>query len=280
MKEYSGMLPPLLHRILCTICRPKMFVLSLLAVALWAGCDGDDDSPKVKCTGSTALFKKQCVDVGDIVTFGTYPQSTSTPEALQWRVLDIDSANRKLLLLSEYVIDAKPYNTEFISITWEKCTLRTWLNDTFKTAAFTSSEQKQIALTPLENPDNPSYGTDGGNATNDYVFLLSLADALSQTDDVAGSGKYFRSDAERQADATRYAVQNGAHVYGSESGNRANDATCTDVHCFAYWWLRSPGLSSTYAANVDLGGDVCINNESGCVDNTDMGVRPALWVKY
>ncbi|MBQ1926235.1 MAG: hypothetical protein II180_08970 [Proteobacteria bacterium] len=72
-----------------------------------------------------------------------------------------------MLLLSKYVLDAKPCHTEKTAITWENSTLRTWLNDTFKTTAFTSSEQQQIALTHLENPDNPTYGTNGGNATSD-----------------------------------------------------------------------------------------------------------------
>ena len=73
-----------------------------------------------------------------------------------------------MLLLSKYVLDAKPYNTynylintsstnntSSTTITWEKCTLRTWLNGTFKTTAFSTSEQQQIALTHLDNPNTP-----------------------------------------------------------------------------------------------------------------------------
>ena len=219
------------------------------------------------------LFNSQCVNKGDTVTFGKYPQATSTAEAIEWLVLDIDTSKGQMLLLSKYVLDAKPYNTSSTSITWEKCTLRTWLNGTFKTTAFTPSEQQLIALTPLENLNNPYYNTNGGNATNDYVFLLSLADALSQTNDVAGSGKYFSSNAERKAMATKYAIDNGAYV-----SKPSGISTCTNVQCSALWWLRSPGRNANLAAYVYLGGDV--RSSGDYVSDTFIGVRPALWVKY
>ena len=233
-------------------------------------------APAAACDG--AVFQGKCVHKGDIVTFGKYPQANETPEPIEWIMLDVvpktENADGRILLLSKYVLDAKPYNTEDVSITWENSTLRTWLNGTFKTTAFTTSEQQQIAQTPLENPNNPYYGTNGGNATSDYVFLLSLADALSQTNDVAGSGKYFSSDTERKALATKYAVDNGLY-----ESTPSGVTTCTNVQCSMPWWLRSPGHDTDIAAFVDGVGYV-----SDCfgypVGYTGIGVRPALWVKY
>ena len=226
------------------------------------------------CDG--VLFNSQCVHKGDTATFGKYPQATETPEPIEWLVLDIDTSKGQMLLLSKYVLDAKPYNTynntSFTTITWEKCTLRTWLNGTFKTTAFSTSEQQQIALTHLDNPNNQYYFTNGGNATNDYVFLLSLADALSQTSGVAGSGKYFSSDAERKAMATKYAIDNGADVSKPSCAT-----TCANIQCSTRWWLRSPGLDRLSAATVFSWGDV---THGGYNVDTDIGVRPALWVKY
>ena len=138
---------------------------------------------------------------------------------------------------------------------------RTWLNGTFKTTAFTPSEQQLIALTPLETPNNPSYGTNGGNATSDEVFLLALGDATNTA--------YFSNDAERKAMATKYAIDNGVYLSGS---------SCTNIQCSAHWWLRSPGLSSYDAAYVHRFGSVIDYGYS--VVSTDFGVRPALWVKY
>lgn len=220
------------------------------------------------CDG--VLFNSQCVHKGDTATFGKYPQATETPEPIEWLVLDIDTSKGQMLLLSKYVLDAKQYH-ESVFITWEKCTLRTWLNGTFKTTAFSTSEQQQIALTHLDNPNSPSWGTSGGNATNDYVFLLSLTDALSQTNDVAGSGKYFSRDADRVAMATKYAIDNGIYV------DKPSGVTiCANVQCSACWWLRSPGYKLS-AACVSPDGSVDVDGfDVGGV----IGVRPALWVKY
>ena len=217
-------------------------------------------------TCSKALFQEQCVGVGDIVTFGKYPQATHEPEAISWRVLDVDSTNRKMLLLSEYVLDAKPYNTSYTSITWEKCTLRTWLNGTFKTTAFTSSEQQFILQTPLTNPNNPNYGTVGGNDTYDDVFLLALADATNTA--------YFADNAVRMALATKYAIINGICAFKPSIDVRR----CVNVQCSALWWLRSPGSKSNRTAEVDDEGFV--DYEGGDVTGKAIGVRPALWVNY
>ena len=46
--------------------------------------------------------------VGDIITFGNYPQSTSDPEPIEWTVLDVDTVNHKCLLISDKIL-AKTY---------------------------------------------------------------------------------------------------------------------------------------------------------------------------
>ena len=58
------------------------------------------------CDG--VLFNSQCVHKGDTATFGKYPQATETPEPIEWLVLDIDTSKGQMLLLSKYVLDAKP----------------------------------------------------------------------------------------------------------------------------------------------------------------------------
>ncbi len=48
--------------------------------------------------------------IGEIVTFGTYPQTASGTDktAIEWNVLDYDAENNKVLLLSHYGLEAKP----------------------------------------------------------------------------------------------------------------------------------------------------------------------------
>lgn len=170
--------------------------------------------------------------VGDTVAFGNYEGNT------EWKVLAKE--NGKILLISKYALEMRPYNTEYTSVTWESCTLRTWLNGAFISATFSSDEQALILSTNIENSDNAEYGTNGGNNTTDKVFLLSIDEAK----------KYFTSDADRQATLT-----DGTSVW---------------------WWLRSSGNDSGNAASVSSVGSILVygygvNYETGAV-------RPALWI--
>ena len=91
-------------------------------------------------------------------------------------------------LLADKALDDQEYNISDTSITWEKCTMRSWLNGydssvntygtdysgkNFINTAFTSSERSAIKTTEVVNDNNISYGTAGGNDTSDKVFLLS-----------------------------------------------------------------------------------------------------------
>ena len=239
----------------------------------------------ITCSGLYACHAGSCSipDVGETITFGAYEQDNNTAngkERITWRVLDRKS-NEQLLVISEKVLDAKPYNTTNISITWEKSTIRSWLNgyaasyntvgtsftgNNFIDTAFTAEEKSKIVFSNVPAHANPNFSTSPGNATTDKIFLLSVVEA----------NNYFATNAKRQADATRYAVKQGVLVKGSESGTTSSDGTCTNVHCYAIWLLRSPGGSAKYAATVGSVGDVGHNY----VDSVHNGVRPALWVQY
>ena len=98
---------------------------------------------------------------------------------------------------------------------------------------------------------NPSYSTSPGNSTTDQVFLLSITEA----------NKYFSSDSARQCQGTAYCYAQGAY--------KASNGNC-------WWWLRSPGLYSDYAAIVSNVGSV--SSGGYLVSYGDVAVRPALWV--
>ncbi len=194
------------------------------------------------------------LSVGDSFTFGTYEQDNNTSngkEKIEWCVLAVEGG--KALVISEYCLDAKPYNEENEDVTWETCTLRDWLNDDFYNSAFTAGEKAKIQSTRLKNPDNPEYGTEGGNDTTDKVFLLSYDEAE----------KYFESDEDRMAKPTDYAIAKDIWISDYYGG------TC-------YWRLRSPGDYSYYASYVGSGGYV--GHDDIIVDSSPDGIRPALWI--
>ncbi len=217
--------------------------------------------------------------VGDIITFGHYEQDNDTTngkEAITWRVLAINGSGH-YLVISEKVLDVQPYsaksNTDATTdMTWEKSSMRVWLNSSFIDTAFTDSEKNQIILSDVPAHANPEYGTSQGNATKDKVFLLSTEEAFA----------HLKYNEDRQADATSYAIKRGVSLKkrlsarDSESYSQDGKYTCLQEHCFAYWWLRTPGSLSFNAVTVDNFGHIGLFGHS--MDLTGDGVRPALWV--
>ncbi len=202
--------------------------------------------------------------VGNIVTFGTYPQTSSGTDstAIEWIVLEVQG--NQALLLSRYGLDAKPYNTEFKAVTWEESTLRTWLNNTFFNKAFSAKEQRAILTTSVDNSKSQGYSewsTDGGNNTHDRLFLLSFAEANKYL-----GVTYDKNSTASRVAPTAYAIQNGAYTNKSY---RTSDGTAA-----GNWWLRSSGRDQLSTALVFTSGSL----RDSRVSTDDVIVRPAFWL--
>ena len=203
--------------------------------------------PFVKKEKASSDFSKK--DIGSTLLFGRYPQTESgDKKPIEWIV--VKREGNKALLLSKYVLDAKPYNKEVKDVTWETSDIRKWLNNEFYRDAFSNAEKEKIQTTLIKTEDNPKFGTRGGNDTKDKVFLLSIKEAEI----------LFSNDKERSAEATKYAQRLGVGV--KEDGN-------------ARWRLRSLGRRGS-AAGVKYGGGVFGYGYD--VTIYDDGVRPALWL--
>lgn len=203
------------------------------------------------------------LDVGDMAFFGAYEQDGSDdngPETIEWMVLEV--VDGKALLLSRYLLEDEPYNETFDeTVTWETCSLRTWLNDTFLGAAFSPEEQALILTSAVDNSDRQDTAAmecKPGGVTYDRVFLLSFREA---------SEVYFTDDMARRCSPTVHAVDNGAYSSGECPTAEGEETTV--------WWLRSPCLDDDgYAGCVFDNGHVNFDD----VTDEEVGVRPALWV--
>ena len=205
--------------------------------------------------------------MGNYVTFGTYPQTVEGTDQtpIEWLVLDYDEVNNKVLLLSRYGLDVQPYNTQYVGITWEECTLRTWLNNTFLNRAFSKAEQSGILLTDVDNSNSQGYNEwkkYGGNDTQDRIFLLSYA----EVNYYFAVTKDNNSNLMSRVASSAYAREKGAYV--------SRDFKTVDGDAAGGWWLRSPGIHQTTAARIFADGSLycdSVSNESGVV-------RPAMWI--
>ncbi len=197
---------------------------------------------------------------GSRVYFGHYEQDKNLlngNEPILWRVLEVAEDN--LLLISEYGLICKNYNDTFTNVTWETSTLRAWLNGAFLDTAFTNKERDAIQDTLVINKDSKTYKTSGGNDTMDKVFLLSYDEA--QNNAYGFQSGISNKSKSRQMRLTESALEEG-YV------NKDNGNTC--------WWLRSPGITSQYAAYVFTVGSI---TESYFVGRRNDAARPVIRVK-
>ncbi|MFR4137181.1 MAG: protein kinase domain-containing protein [Anaerobutyricum hallii] len=186
---------------------------------------------------------------GDVIIENTKYHKTEKDyfkyEPIKWRVLQ--SENGEAFLLSDVILDKQLYNENDKYVTWEKSSLRAWINKKFIKRAFIDEEREKINITEIVNQDNPVYGTEGGNNTFDKIFLLSLSEVSEQQD---GEKYGFLDDEIRACGKSDF----------SKTGS--------------WWWLRSPGSYSLDAAEVNDDGWVGRNGSR--VDSSYGGVRPAL----
>ena len=237
------------------------------------------DCPECGRKGNTGLFCGNCaqpspepkptpkpeIKAGDIVSFGRYEQDNNSAngrEKIEWIVLEVDKKNKTALLISRYGLRGRQYNSKLSNITWEQCSLRSWLNEKFLQAVFSEKEQAAILTTAVDNSSSQGYSewkTDGGKNTKDKLFLLSYAEAKH----------YFgikTNNLKSRVAPTAYAIAQGAWInenVQTEDGKPAG-----------WWWLRSPGSYQNFAAAVlDDGSlhDSRVHYDTGVV-------RPALWI--
>ncbi len=218
-------------------------------------------------------------NVGSYVTFGFYEQDNNTAngkEPIEWQVLDYNAKNNSAMLLSRYGLDAKPYHIESISITWEECTLRSWLNGEFMNNAFSTTEKEAILTTAVDNSKNQAsnmWDTNGGNNTRDRIFLLSCAEANKYLGVrwVDGNNMYSLT----WKDDNNMKSRTSPTVYAMQMGASTNDDyTTTEDTATGWWWLRSPGDYQDSAAVVFYDGSLLCN----LVEDVSGVVRPALWI--
>lgn len=204
------------------------------------------------------------MQIGDRLRFGDY----------EWRVLDLQ--NGAALIITEHVIEQRPYHDAYREVTWADCALRSYLNGAFYNS-FAPVNRARIAPVRNKNPDNQWYGTAGGADTEDSIFLLSIEEA-----------------------ACRYFGDSSAHLYHPRKNKRywferKDQNNSRRIAGFAdesegvwWWWLRSPGRVGVKAVYIHGDGNIGIQGNNVLKGNvrgpfhkgdSQGGLRPALWLK-
>jgi hypothetical protein len=197
------------------------------------------------------------MQIGEKINFGEY----------EWRVLDVQ--NNAALIISEEIIEQRPYHDVYVDITWADCSLRTYLNSEFY-EKFNERDKSKIIPVTNKNPDNPWYGANGGDDTKDKIFILSLEDVVCRYFGDSSANLYNRSKNQK---------------YWFERKDANNSKRSARLNDGEWWyWLRTPGRINIKATYVKRDGIIGIqgnNIQIGNLSEADQngGVRPALWLR-
>ena len=195
------------------------------------------------------------------LTIGAYWQGLDRnygKSPIVWSILK-EFEDGRILVISSEILDCKVFDEDRVEneLTWEKSSIRRWLNETFINDAFSPKEQEKILMTRNVNHDNDEYHTPGGNDTEDKVFFLSVEEVSKYF----FLDKYFSSSG---AAVTKYAMAQGVHTSRGITGS---------------WWLRTPGYGmggyTACAATVDVMGRLSLHG-SDMMNAEYVGVRPAI----
>ena len=181
--------------------------------------------------------------------YGNYHYGNQGETApIEWLVLKKE--NGKKLLLSKYIIDAVRYHENGKILSWEECSIRTWLNTEFIKKSFSDMEANCIVETVRNGTKNSFYQTEDIKECKDKVFLLS-------EEEVKG---YLGTFKDAMSPVTPYALERG--VFAQNAG---------------LWWIRTPGDDFGMQAYINTIGGIAYD---GCYQQrNEVGLRPAMWIK-
>ena len=249
----------------------KLLIMALVLQSVYLTVNVSNESVKAATLNLHNPTMINGVSTWDCVYFGTYWQNDTNgdgvadqndaKEPIKWRVLQVDGDD--VFLMSDKNLDCQKYNNNEVDVTWETCTLRTWLYSNFYRKAFSTEEQNAIKVTTVVNDKNEVYGTSGGNTTKDQIYIPSIKE-VSNTN--YGFANYNSRSVTRKAKNTAYTMN-----YFINQSN---------VSQYGVWWIRTPGANHQQAAIVDGHGYVFGDSYySGLsVANEVVVVRPVMHI--
>ena len=191
-------------------------------------------------------------NTGDVFRFGDF----------NWRVLD--RQGEIALIISEHAILWLPYHDDQGQVTWETSSIREELNTAFF-ESFHQNDRQRILESPVPATHNPWFGTSGGQATIDRIFLLSIEETV----------RYFGDSGQLGSRAAPQDWQDENAWYIDDEFNTWRQ-TSSVGQTNVMWWLRSPGFNLNRVAAVSPIGLISVRGDIS--PTVSAGVRPVMRV--
>ena len=201
-------------------------------------------------------------------------------EPILWRVLEIRDGTA--LLLADAALECEPFQREQKGVSWEDCTLRSWLNgydakmnisavdftdekNNFLDMAFRLDEQDAIIENLVRNESNYYFDVDSGRDTQDKIFILAESELFIYDSSIIHGFNPWDAvmDRAKQFQPTDYALMKGAwHASGGQGDGNV------------FWITRTTGYTHSNVVYVDESG--CMYNRGILVNCSDAAIIPAL----
>lgn len=183
-------------------------------------------------------------------------------EPVRWWIVGSDADN--YMVLSDMLLDCKPYNDTLEPVTWDTCTLREWTNGEFYNNCFNESEKSFISEHKTPPGWNYYYGFTIGEETLDKVAMITAV-SLSDSTLIFKAHDTEESMIQRKCLVTDYAKTKGAYV---------------DEEGYGKWWTATAANKEClYTINVTHEGIVLIVSYGSVVNKDDICVRPYMTIK-
>ena len=183
-------------------------------------------------------------------------------EPVRWWIIGSDANNYKVL--SDMLLDCKPYNNTLETVSWDTCSLKEWTNGEFYNKCFNESEKVYITEHKTPAGWNYYFNFTLGKDTMDKVAMIT-ASSLSDGTHIFKSHDSDESKIQRKCLVTDYARAMGAYV---------------DEDGYGKWWTATAAnKEGWYTIDVTPNGVILVVSGGAVVNKDDICVRPYMTIK-
>ena len=210
----------------------------------------DDDKKDIESENKAP----KSINEYNTVNFGYYYiNDDSVKDPIEWYVLNVDKKNKRAMLMSKYVLDARAIHESYWATNFYFTNLGMYLNNDFIKEAFSEDEKEKILLF---YEDNYFFGV--YDDIKNYTRV-----SLPSTDEII---RLLPNVNDRVAYPTNYAA----------SKNYMEINTMDTCKGSVYYWLRNKGLSDKSFQYIYYTGKI---DKSGKLQSFNtIGVRPIIWI--
>lgn len=191
-------------------------------------------------------------------------------DRIKWRILRVN--NNSAILLADKALDNQEYNTDYATVSWEKSTIRSWLNGygSEENTAKKSYLNKNFINTAFSEKMREAFElTCANRQEQDNISLLSKSIVNNHSKGYGFTNDETISDNAKRSKSSTYAKAMGTRSYLNQ-----------DVLGNCCWLLRSDD-ESKYVAQIFSSGNmryVLVTDDQGYTIDYDRGIRPVIEV--